>query len=150
MSSSPSSPLLMRAVLSPGSSRRLPLNPPGTCDGTISCVTSWSANLPSRQRPPSHDATEADVAHARVDHLRLARRGTVAEAVVRGTEVRAALDHLARDAELRLVRVVALGLRDDARVDGRAAAGLDDLVGAGGDVPVAGPLPDVARHVVEP
>src|SRR6266581_5288660 len=130
--------------------RRRPLSRPGTSSGTISRVTSWSANLSSRRRPLSHDAAEADVRHAGVDHLRLARGGTVAEAVVRGAEVRAALDHLARDAELRLVRVVALGLRDDARVDGRAAAGLDDLVGAGGDVPVARPLPDVARHVVEP
>ena len=32
-----------------------------------------------------------------VDHLRLARRRAVAEAVVRRAEVRAALDHLARD-----------------------------------------------------
>ena len=56
-----------------------------------------------------------------VDRLRLARRGPVAEAVVRRAEVRAALDHLARDVLARLAGVVALLGRRDARV-GRDAA----------------------------
>ena len=56
--------------------------------------------------------------HAAVDHLRLARSGTIAEAVVGGAEMRAALDHSAWDAELRQVRVVALLWRHDARIAG--------------------------------
>ena len=47
-------------------------------------------------------AADADVAHAGVDHLRPPRGGAVAHAVAVGAEVRAALDHLARDPELRL------------------------------------------------
>ena len=50
---------------------------------------------------PSH-APEADVAHAGVDHLRPAGGRPVAQAVGVGAQVRAALDHLAADPELRL------------------------------------------------
>ena len=51
--------------------------------------------LPDSGRP--HDAAEADVARRRVDRLGLAGGGAVAQAVVRRTEMRAALDHLPRD-----------------------------------------------------
>ena len=80
------------------------------------------------------DAAKADVAHAGVDHLRSPRGGSIAAAVTVGAQERSALDHLARHPELRLVRVVA------ARLAARIA-------GAGVGVPVAGPLPDVARHI---
>ena len=46
-----------------------------------------------------------------VDGLREARRRTIAPAIVRRAEVRAALQHLARNPDLRLARVVALLLR---------------------------------------
>ena len=45
------------------------------------------------------DAAEADVAHAGVHHLRVARRRAVAPAVGRRAEERAALHHLPRDAD---------------------------------------------------
>ena len=68
-----------------------------------------------------------------VHRLALPGRGTVAQAVVRRAEVRAALDHLAREAfavprRWRAARFLVLGRRE----------------------PVARPLPDVAAHVVEP
>ena len=49
------------------------------------------------KRSGADDAAEADVARRRVDGLRLARRRPVAQAVVGSAEMRAALDHAARD-----------------------------------------------------
>ena len=46
----------------------------------------------------SHNAAKADVAHASVDHLRLARRGTITQAVVGGAQVGPTLNDPARDA----------------------------------------------------
>jgi sodium/bile acid cotransporter 7 len=43
------------------------------------------------------DAAEAKVGHGRLDHLGLSGRGPVALAVIRGAEVRSALDDPARD-----------------------------------------------------
>ena len=88
------------------------------------------------------------MAHAGVDHLRPARRRTVAQAVGVGAQVRAALDHLAPDPELRLARVVALLEVATARV-GRDAARRAGVVRVAAGPPVVGPLPDVAGHVVE-
>ena len=51
----------------------------------------------SHSPPRPHDAAEADVAGRRVDRLELARGRPVAQAVVRRAQVRAALDHPARD-----------------------------------------------------
>ena len=96
----------------------------------------------------AHDAAEAEVRHRRVDHLRLARGRPVAQAVVGRAQVRAALDHAARDVLAGLPGVVARVRRGHARV-ARDAARARDLVGMPWDVPVAGPLPDVPRHVVE-
>ena len=69
----------------------------------------------------------------RVDLLRLPRGRPVAQAVVRGAQVRAALDHVAREAA---------GLRRRRRAArGRRVARVGEEV--------AGPLPHVAGHVVE-
>jgi hypothetical protein len=87
--------------------------------------------------------------HRRVDHLRLAGGGAVAEAVVRRAEMRAALDHPTWDVLAGLARVVARFGRGDARV-GRDAARAHDLVRMARDVPVGRPLPDVPGDVVEP
>src|SRR5262249_6574972 len=46
----------------------------------------------------AHDAPEAEMTRRGVDRLGLARCGPVAQAVVRGAEVRSALDHPARTA----------------------------------------------------
>src|SRR5918994_465463 len=75
-------------------------------------------------RSPGQHAAQADVAHARVDHLRPARGGPVAQAVLVGAQERAALDDLARDPELRPGRVEALALRSAARVPRDAAGAL--------------------------
>src|SRR5947209_8563738 len=93
------------------------------------------------------DATEADMAHARVDGLRMARRRTVAPAVVGRAEVGAALDHLARNAAYRIPRVETAGLCAIARIGGNAARGTDVVAGR---EPVGRPFPDIADHVVQP
>ena len=83
-----------------------------------------------------------------VDVLGMARRRAVAPAVVRRTEVRAALEHLARDAGARLARIVAALGPGAARVRGDAA-GLGRVGLVLGRVPVGRPFPDVADHVVD-
>ena len=85
----------------------------------------------------THDTPKTDVAHAGIDGLRAARGRAVAQAVAVGAQERPALDHLARDLELRLVRVVSV-------------CGTTRLDVAGVAVPVGGPLPDIARHVEQP
>src|SRR6516225_2710944 len=96
----------------------------------------------------SSDAAEADMAHAAVDHLCMPRRGPVSPAVVGRAEKRASLDDLARDARARLLRVVAR-LHPAARRPRRPAAGLRWVGFVALGEPVAGPLPDIADHVVE-
>src|SRR6516164_7797914 len=99
--------------------------------------------------PVPDDAAKADVAGGGVDGLSVAGRRTVAAAVIGRTQVRAALQHLARDADVRLAAVVAALLRRAAWILRRAAGAYRrDLVADA--VPVGGPLPDVADHVVEP
>ena len=79
---------------------------------------------------------------------RLARRRPVAKAIARGAQVRAALDHLARDAELGVVRVDARLALAAARVLRCTPCARRGSVGDG--VPVRRPLPDVAGHVEQP
>src|SRR5580700_11838579 len=74
------------------------------------------------------DATKTDMAHSGIDHLRLACRGTVSQAVVRCAEVRTALDHSAGNADVGLARVVALLLRSNTWVNRRTATGMNDFV----------------------
>src|SRR6516164_3529439 len=94
------------------------------------------------------DAAEADVAGGGVDGLGVARRRTITPAVIRGAQMRPALQYLPWDADVRLAAVVATLLRSAARILGRATrTGRGDLVTRA--VPVRRPLPDVADHVVE-
>src|SRR5688500_17104301 len=83
----------------------------------------------------SHDAAEPHVARRRVDRLGEARGGPVAAAVVRRAQVRAALEHLAGDSDLRLAWVVAALLARPARV-GRDAARLLTRGGVSGPIPI--------------
>src|SRR5215831_7590408 len=107
------------------------------------------AVLSASVTPLPDDAAEADVAGGGVDGLGVARRRTVAAAVIGRAQVRAALQYLARDADVRLAAVVAAFLRRPARILRRAAGpGCGDLMLRA--IPVGGPLPDVANHVVEP
>ena len=80
----------------------------------------------------------------------LACRGPVAQAVARRAQVRAALDHAARDVRRRAGRGRS-SLRSVMRGFRRCAAGVLGVLGrAAGRVVVASPLPDVSGHVVEP
>ena len=82
-----------------------------------------------------------------VDRLGMARRGAIAPAIVGRAEMRAALQHLARDAHGGLARVVARFQRAAARIL-RHAAGLGRVGGVPGRIPVGRPFPDIADHVV--
>src|SRR4029077_12545902 len=96
------------------------------------------------------DAAEAEGAPPGGDLLWSVGGGAVAQAVGVGAEERAALDDPPRDAELGLRGVEAAFLRRD-RLRGGCAAAVR-LGGVGRPthgVPVAGPLPDVPRHVVQ-
>ena len=77
----------------------------------------------------AHDAAETEVADRGIHGLRHARRRPVAPAVVRRAQVRAALHHLSRDANVRQARVVAL-LRLPAPGVLQGAAGVLDLARA--------------------
>ena len=65
-------------------------------------MSSSDRHVTIAHRGPAANRPEADVAHAGVDHLRAAGSWAVALAVVVGAQERAALDHLAWHAELRL------------------------------------------------
>src|SRR5215203_1061502 len=91
----------------------------------------------------SPDAAEAEMTCRCVDLLGMARRRPIASAVVRRAEVRAALDDLARDPDVRRGRVVAAVLAPAARVL-RDAAGFRRVTLVLLRVPVGCPFPDVA------
>src|ERR1700735_665484 len=84
----------------------------------------------------AQDASDTEMAHARVDHLWLAGRGTVTQTIVRSTQVGTTFDDSAGNAELGLPRVVALFKRTNARVHSGAAACLRDFIGMVVHVPV--------------
>src|SRR3954471_15786740 len=97
----------------------------------------------------ARDAAKTDVARRRVDRFGEARGGAVAPAIVRRTEKRSAFQDLPRDAYARRVAVDALAASStpwiswvatsDRRCRGMARA-----------VPIGGPLPYVANHIVQP
>src|SRR5579863_10371064 len=63
--------------------------------------------------------------------------------------MRAAFQHLAGNADLRLAGIVALRLRAAARILGHAAR-LGRVGGMAGRPEIRGPLPHIADHVAEP
>src|SRR5580704_13971517 len=94
-------------------------------------------------------AAEPDVVHTGIDHLRLARRWTISQAVVGGTQVRAAFDNFARNPELRLRPIVTLVWRGNARIDRGTTASFDHFIGVAPDEPITSPFPYVSCHVVQ-
>src|SRR5690349_14665265 len=97
---------------------------------------------------PPDDAPETDMARGGVDGLRMARGGTVAPAVIRGAQMRAAFQHLAGDPDPGQAGIVAALLRRAARIlRGTAGTGRTELVAPA--VPVGGPLTNVPDHVVK-
>src|SRR6266704_3629016 len=95
----------------------------------------------------SNDTPKADMAGGCVDRLGVACGGTVTPAVVRCAEMGAALDHLAGNLDVRLAGIVACGLGASAGVF-RDTAGFRRIGLMLLGVPVGGPLPDIADHVV--
>src|SRR5690606_18103562 len=106
-------------------------------------VTYWRWRASSS----SHDAAEPDMRSGGVHRLRITGGGTVALAIVRSAQVRASLEHLAPDLDLGGAGIPARPLVAAARIAGRAAT--RTLGGPRLGVPVGGPLPGVADHVVE-
>jgi hypothetical protein len=103
--------------------------------------------LPNAERRPHH-AAEADMAGRSIDRLAMPRRRAIPAAAIRRAEVRAALQHLSRNPDVRQARVVACLLVAATRIS-RNAAGLRRLGRMPRRPPVRGPLPDVPDHVVE-
>ena len=66
------------------------------------------------------DTTKADVRRRRIDRLRNAGGGAVADAVIRRAQMRTALQHLAWDLDLGLAAIVAVLFPLSARVHGKA------------------------------
>src|SRR3954464_12110373 len=97
--------------------------------------------------PVSDHAAKSEMAGGGVDRLGVACGGTVAAAIVRRAKVRAALDHLAGDFDVRLAGIVACGLSAAARVF-RDAASLRRIGLMLLGVPVGGPFPGISDHVV--
>ncbi len=82
-----------------------------------------------------------------VDRLGVPRRRAIAAAIIRRAKMRSALNHLARDLDLGLARIVAVFRTRTARID-RHAARLLLRVRRG--MPIGDPFPGIADHVVEP
>src|SRR5205823_199175 len=93
-----------------------------------------------------NDAPESDMARRRVDRLRYARGRPVAVAIIRRTQIGAALQDFPRDFDLRLPGIVARLPLSPSRIAHDAARALDSAMVL---VPIGGPFPDVAGHVVE-
>src|SRR5882672_9564845 len=83
-----------------------------------------------------------------VDRLGMARSRTIAAAIVRGAQVRAAFKHLAWNLDIRLTRVVARGLGSAARIF-RNATRLRRICFMPLRIPVGRPFPDISDHVVD-
>src|SRR3984957_10499037 len=78
----------------------------------------------------------------------MTRRRAIAAAIIRRTQMRSPFEHLARNPDAGLAGVVALVFAAAAWIF-RNAARLRRVGIVPGRVPVAGPLPDIADHVVK-
>src|SRR6202008_390535 len=106
--------------------------------------------LPNASVTPLPDnAAKTDVARGGVDGLGVARRRAVAATVIGGAKMRAALQYLAWDMDVRLAAVITALLGRATRVLRRAARTRRGYLVAGPE-PVGSPLPDVADHVIQP
>src|SRR6266700_6172500 len=119
--------------------------------GCRRCVRKWSSPdlADVHSRAPPLDTAESKMAGGCVDRLGVPRGGTVTPAVIRRAKMRATLDHLAGNLDVRLAGIVACGLGASAGVFGDTA-GLRRIGLMLLGVPVGGQLPDIADHVVDP
>src|SRR5882757_8238498 len=100
-----------------------------------------------RRRPPPH-AAKPEMARRGIDRFRVPRRRAVAAAIVRRAQMRAALDHLARNPDIRLTGIVAAVFTAPSRIF-RNAAGLRRIGFVLCRIPIGRPFPDIADHVVD-
>src|SRR5262249_36588253 len=82
-----------------------------------------------------------------IDRFCMARSRTIAATIIRRAEMRAPLQHLARNPDQGQAGIVALVLAGAARIL-RHAARLRRVSRMPRAVPVAGPFPDIPDHVV--
>src|ERR1700712_2048602 len=87
-----------------GTPRERTGSPGGSIRGSCDAIASWGQN-PSF--PVSDYAPKSDMAGRCVDGLGVPRGGPVAATIVRRAKMRAALDDLARDSDIRLAWIVA-------------------------------------------
>src|SRR3954453_21246727 len=106
----------------------------------------WIASFARRPSWSNH-AAKAEMAGRRIHRLGVARGWAITAAIIRRAEVRAAFDYLARNFYVGLARVIARVFATAARIL-RHAARLRRIGFVLLRIPVGGPLPDVADHVV--
>src|SRR6266568_9661441 len=119
------------------------LLPPGIL---LSCFTMKTEKLFHDEIPPH--AAKSEMACGCIDRFGMPRCRSIAAAIVRRAQMRAALDHLAGDRHVGLAGIVATLLAPPARVLGNAAR-LRRIGLMPGCVPVRRPFPDIADHVVQ-
>src|SRR5882757_2103127 len=119
------------------------LLPPGIL---LSCFTMKTEKLFHDEIP--HYAAEPEMTRRSIDRLGMPCGGPIAAAIVRRAQMRAALDDLAGDTDVRLAGIVAALLASPARVLGNAAR-LRRIGLMLRRVPVRRPFPDIADHVVQ-
>src|SRR5260370_34449 len=103
------------------------------------------SSIPSS--PVSDHAAKPDMAGGCVDRLGVARGRTVTAAGNWGAEMRATPGHPSGDFDIRLAGVITCGLGAAAWIF-RDAAGFGRIGVVLLSVPVGGPFPDIADHVV--
>src|SRR5215212_3738353 len=104
----------------------------------------WTSSLVSFA---SDHTPKSDMTGGCVDCLGVACRRTITPAVIWGAEMRAAFDNLPRNFDVGQAGIVAVDLSAAARIF-RNAAGFWGIGLVLLRVPVRGPFPDVADHVV--
>src|SRR3984957_11271034 len=94
----------------------------------------------------SDDTAETDMTHSAVDHLCVTSGWPVATTVVGRAQKGATFDHFARNAHVRLGRVVAEVYTATAGIVRHAAGGLDTRLMTA-DEPIGRPFPDISDHI---
>src|SRR5262252_3267814 len=95
----------------------------------------------------SNDTAKSDMAGRSVDRLSVARCWAITATVVRCAKMRSTLNHLARNFYMRHARIVAFLFAPTSWALGNAAR-LRHITFVRRGVPVGGPLPHIADHVV--
>jgi hypothetical protein len=91
---------------------------------------------------------KSDMRRRGIDRFGMARSRSIAAAIAGRAKMGAALQHLPRNFDVRLMWIAALFFGAAARIP-RYATGLLRIGFMFGGIPVRGPLPNVANHVVK-